>query len=268
MLPRDETEDVLSGAVLPPGASFGPPTNPPTPTLERHHAFPRVSQSSDRLLLDQLDFSHHPSLPPPQQQQPPETRSSTASTGALALDTPPSQMVLSQPHLHQDTLVAEPAEEEVVQDSSDDALDEQQRNVEQPLLPTPDDLDQQWMQWEFEEEQRLIAQGGAGIQHDENGRPCPILPPPTEEMRGKKCLVLDLDETLVHSSFKLIAHADFIVPVEIDGGVDDVYVAKRPGVDEFLRRMGALFEIVVFTASLSKVCHMIPSLPFAFSLSF
>ena len=29
---------------------------------------------------------------------------------------------------------------------------------------------------------------------------------------------------------------------------------KRPGVDEFLRRMGEIYEVVVFTASLSKVC--------------
>ena len=28
---------------------------------------------------------------------------------------------------------------------------------------------------------------------------------------------------------------------------------KRPGVDEFLRRMGEIYEVVVFTASLSKV---------------
>ena len=30
-----------------------------------------------------------------------------------------------------------------------------------------------------------------------------LLPPIKPEMKGKKCLVLDLDETLVHSSFKV-----------------------------------------------------------------
>ncbi|KAJ1565311.1 hypothetical protein HK405_012652 [Cladochytrium tenue] len=69
---------------------------------------------------------------------------------------------------------------------------------------------------------------------------------------GKKCLVLDLDETLVHSSFKPVSNADFIIPVEIDGTVHSVYVLKRPGVDEFLQRLGDQFEVVVFTASLSK----------------
>uniref|UniRef100_A0A7N4UZ77 Mitochondrial import inner membrane translocase subunit TIM50 n=1 Tax=Sarcophilus harrisii TaxID=9305 RepID=A0A7N4UZ77_SARHA len=71
---------------------------------------------------------------------------------------------------------------------------------------------------------------------------------------GKKCMVIDLDETLVHSSFKPISNADFIVPVEIDGTVHQVYVLKRPHVDEFLQRMGQLFECVLFTASLAKVC--------------
>lgn len=34
--------------------------------------------------------------------------------------------------------------------------------------------------------------------------------------------------------------------------VIDRYVLKRPGCDEFLRDVGALFEVVVFTASLAK----------------
>jgi RNA polymerase II subunit A small phosphatase-like protein len=70
--------------------------------------------------------------------------------------------------------------------------------------------------------------------------------------RGKKCLVLDLDETLVHSSFKPVPNADYIIPVEIENVVHRVYVLKRPGVDEFMRRMAELYEIVIYTASLSK----------------
>ncbi|KAG9302878.1 hypothetical protein G9A89_022294 [Geosiphon pyriformis] len=72
------------------------------------------------------------------------------------------------------------------------------------------------------------------------------------EHTGRKCLVLDLDETLVHSSFKQILQADFVVPVEIENQIHNVYVIKRPGVDQFLRKMGEIYEIVVFTASLSK----------------
>ncbi|PWN93141.1 NLI interacting factor [Acaromyces ingoldii] len=91
-----------------------------------------------------------------------------------------------------------------------------------------------------------------GIPRDEEGNEHPLLDPIVAEDHGRKCLVLDLDETLVHSSFKMISNADFIVPVEIEGTVHNVYVIKRPGVDEFMRRMGEVYEVVVFTASLSK----------------
>ena len=77
---------------------------------------------------------------------------------------------------------------------------------------------------------------------------------------NKKCLVIDLDETLVHSSFKPISNADFIVPVEIDGTIHQVYVLKRPHVDEFLKHMGDLYECVLFTASLAKYADPVTDL--------
>jgi len=79
-----------------------------------------------------------------------------------------------------------------------------------------------------------------------------LLPPQAAHDTGKKTLVLDLDETLVHSSFKPIPNADFIIPVEIDTQIHNVYVLKRPGVDQFLKCMAERFELVVFTASLAK----------------
>ncbi|KAF4121722.1 hypothetical protein GMORB2_1561 [Geosmithia morbida] len=79
-----------------------------------------------------------------------------------------------------------------------------------------------------------------------------LLPEILPEHRGRKCLVLDLDETLVHSSFKILHQADFTIPVEIEGNYHNVYVIKRPGVDEFMKRVGELYEVVVFTASVSK----------------
>lgn len=38
--------------------------------------------------------------------------------------------------------------------------------------------------------------------------------------------------------------------------LSQVYVLKRPYVDEFLQRMGELFECVLFTASLAKVLYI------------
>ncbi|ETO10296.1 hypothetical protein RFI_27078 [Reticulomyxa filosa] len=73
-----------------------------------------------------------------------------------------------------------------------------------------------------------------------------LLPLLLPEDKHKRCLVLDLDETLVHSSFKVILH------LEIDGVVHRVYVLKRPFVDEFLVECSKYYELVIFTASLSK----------------
>lgn len=72
------------------------------------------------------------------------------------------------------------------------------------------------------------------------------------KFKNKKCLVLDLDETLVHSSFKYLRQADFVIPVDIENQIHNVYVIKRPGVDEFLKRVGEIYEVVVFTASVSR----------------
>lgn len=105
---------------------------------------------------------------------------------------------------------------------------------------------------EEDDEDALIMNGGAGIPIGPDGSPRPLLPPIAPHHVGRKCLVLDLDETLVHSSFKSIQHADYVVPVEIEYHWHNVYVIKRPGVDNFLKRMGEIYEVVVFTASLSK----------------
>ncbi|KAF9071150.1 HAD-like domain-containing protein [Rhodocollybia butyracea] len=104
------------------------------------------------------------------------------------------------------------------------------------------------------EEERLIRNGGSGIPIGpaSDGIPTPLLPPIAPEHAGRKCLVLDLDETLVHSSFRPIPHPDFIVPVEIESHWHHFHVLKRPGVDLFLKEMGEIYEVVVFTASLSK----------------
>uniref|UniRef100_A0AAQ4RT73 Mitochondrial import inner membrane translocase subunit TIM50 n=1 Tax=Gasterosteus aculeatus aculeatus TaxID=481459 RepID=A0AAQ4RT73_GASAC len=107
----------------------------------------------------------------------------------------------------------------------------------------------------------LVEENGAGSKIQVK----PLLAPVKSKDSGKICVVIDLDETLVHSSFKPVNNADFIIPVEIDGTVHQVYVLKRPHVDEFLKRMGELFECVLFTASLAKVSQLQRNCRFLFT---
>ncbi|KAL8284195.1 hypothetical protein RQP46_004944 [Phenoliferia psychrophenolica] len=137
------------------------------------------------------------------------------------------------------TSVPEPGQRQVQHDSDDSDED---------ASGSEDDEDD-----EEDEEQGLIARGGVGIPIGEDGLPHPLLNELAPELKGRKCLVLDLDETLVHSSFKQMVHqADYVVPVEIENQYHNVYVIKRPGVDHFLKAMGEIYEVVIFTASLSK----------------
>lgn len=76
-----------------------------------------------------------------------------------------------------------------------------------------------------------------------------LLPPPAKEDKGKICLVLDLDETLVHSSFMAIPQADFRFQLTIESQSVGVFVCVRPGAQKFLKELGPLFEIIIFTAS-------------------
>ncbi|XP_010655625.1 uncharacterized protein LOC100258847 isoform X3 [Vitis vinifera] len=82
-----------------------------------------------------------------------------------------------------------------------------------------------------------------------NSRPT-ILP---KETRKKKSitLVLDLDETLVHSTLEHCDDADFTFPVFFNMKDHTVYVKQRPYLHTFLERVAEMFEIVVFTASQS-----------------
>jgi RNA polymerase II subunit A small phosphatase-like protein len=79
-----------------------------------------------------------------------------------------------------------------------------------------------------------------------------VLPDQSPRSRGKKTLVLDLDETLVHSSFKPPNDPGLVLNVEIEGRTLQVFVLVRPGTCEFLAEMEKYFELIIYTASLSK----------------
>lgn len=76
--------------------------------------------------------------------------------------------------------------------------------------------------------------------------------PKAPEDKGKKTLVLDLDETLIHSSDKPAPGTSFTVNINVQGKKQRLYVSKRPGVDNFLQRVSKFYEIVVFTASVKE----------------
>lgn len=43
-----------------------------------------------------------------------------------------------------------------------------------------------------------------------------------------------------------------MIPVDIEGRICNIYVLKRPGTDHFLRTLSQYYELVIYTASLSK----------------
>ncbi|GLJ07498.1 hypothetical protein SUGI_0068310 [Cryptomeria japonica] len=87
-----------------------------------------------------------------------------------------------------------------------------------------------------------------------------MLPPMAKSDRdlSKKTLVLDLDETLVHSTVnKLPKRHDFAIQFRHPDGSYIYYVLKRPWVDLLLNELRNLYEIVVFTASGKKYADAI-----------
>ena len=73
---------------------------------------------------------------------------------------------------------------------------------------------------------------------------------------NKKTLLLDLDETLVHSSFKpypVISDINF--NIYLQNNSLKVNVLVRPYVQEFLEKMSKLYEIIIFTASVPQYAN-------------
>ena len=79
-----------------------------------------------------------------------------------------------------------------------------------------------------------------------------LLPPKGKKFLNKKTLVLDLDETLVHSSFTPFDKSDIILKVDFEEDIYNIHVLVRPYVEKFIEEVSKLFEVVIFTASISK----------------
>lgn len=71
-----------------------------------------------------------------------------------------------------------------------------------------------------------------------------LLPPLLPSQENKITLVLDLDETLVHSVFFYIPRCDFSFMTD---PLHLISVCVRPGVKDFILKMGTLYELVLFT---------------------
>ena len=77
----------------------------------------------------------------------------------------------------------------------------------------------------------------------------------------KKLLILDLDETLVHTSFQpifinnIIIEPDITLKILYDNKYYNLYVLIRPYVYEFLREMSKIFIIYIFTASIKEYAN-------------
>ena len=65
-------------------------------------------------------------------------------------------------------------------------------------------------------------------------------------------MILDVDETLVHSSFNETDQADIVLPIDIEGRNHNIFINVRPNCCEFINEVGKYYEVVIFTASLSK----------------
>jgi TFIIF-interacting CTD phosphatase-like protein len=70
-------------------------------------------------------------------------------------------------------------------------------------------------------------------------------------------LVLDLDETLVHTTDVATAVYDCRVEIVTRKGHRVFYILKRPYLDVFLATLAVDFEIVIFTASIQRYANAV-----------
>jgi len=75
-----------------------------------------------------------------------------------------------------------------------------------------------------------------------------VLPLPTRRT-PKMCLVLDLDETLVHCSMEPFPTYNMTFECLFDQVVYTVFVKLRPHLQEFLEKVSQWYEVILFTAS-------------------
>ncbi|KAF0990858.1 hypothetical protein HZS_2761, partial [Henneguya salminicola] len=84
-----------------------------------------------------------------------------------------------------------------------------------------------------------------------------LLPPSTTD---KPCIVVDLDETLIHSAFvnpDNTEPCDLEFTLNIEGEPKKVFLYCRPYYREFIEFIGAHYECILFTASIEKYASVV-----------
>ena len=84
-----------------------------------------------------------------------------------------------------------------------------------------------------------------------------LLSPQLPQYLGRATLVLDLDETLAHASFTPGTAGDLVFQLDIEEQSFVVSVLFRPGAQAFLLAVARLYEVVIFTASLSVYANKV-----------
>lgn len=82
-----------------------------------------------------------------------------------------------------------------------------------------------------------VVRSPSSVERSVSGQKEGLLPPQSPRSHRKKTLLLDLDETLVHSSFRAPPEKCIVLPVEIDDKKFKVYVLVRPNAEQFLKEM-------------------------------
>ena len=76
---------------------------------------------------------------------------------------------------------------------------------------------------------------------------------------GKKILVLDLDETLVHSSQEkpFPNKTNIILHSNIQNIIYTIYIIERPFLDIFLKELSLCYDLYIYTASMSQYAEQL-----------
>lgn len=85
--------------------------------------------------------------------------------------------------------------------------------------------------------------------------PSPYLP--ARHTHSLKTLVLDLDETLLHSSLRPDFPYEKELQVTLEGRTGVLYTGRRPGLQTFLEVLASMYELVAFTASTEEYANAV-----------